>query len=108
MRMKATFSGPCSAIARPSFAMSMLPLKGAPPRDQGLVGDEVEDLRPDELDVDAGRREVVVGQHDLGRLQEDLDEEVLGGAALMDREGVVEAEDVLHRPLQLEKLSEPA
>ena len=52
------------------------------------------------VEMRLGGGEVIIHGHDVARLDEGLGQQVLGGAALMDRQEVLVAEDLLHRVVQ--------
>ena len=92
-----TRSPSCSSV-RSSAARSMLPLNGCERRGHAALGDdEVARLGPLDLDVGARRVEVVVVRDDLARLEHGVEEDALGGAALVGRDDVAEAGQVAGR-----------
>ncbi|OPY90664.1 MAG: hypothetical protein A4E72_00547 [Syntrophus sp. PtaU1.Bin208] len=64
-------------------------------RDQGVISHQVQNPGADDFHMNPRGRKVVIVQDDLRRLEENLDEEMLGGPSLMNRQGVLEPEDLL-------------
>ena len=90
-------SRPTRAISSSSAATSMLPLKGCRVAGWRAFGDrQVDRLGADELDVGARGVEVRVVGHDVALLAHHAEQNALGGAALVRRNHVLIAEDVLH------------
>ena len=97
------FSRPTSAMSFSSAADVHVALEGVPVlRLPPFRNHQVDRLRAGELDVGPGGVEVGVVGHHVARLAERREEDPLGGAALVGREHLAEAEDVLHRRQEAE------
>ena len=96
-------SGPCSATKFSSASVSMLPLNGkSESRSSASLTGQVDRIAAHEVDVAArGVKVRVVGHKGTG-FDHDAKQDVLGSAALVRRDDLLETEDVLDRVAEAE------
>ena len=96
-------SAPYSAKAARRRSTSMSPLNGWSESMSASSGEgRSSAMRPAELDVGAGGVEVAVVGDDVALLAHHREQDALGGAALVRRDDVLEAGDVVDRVVEVE------